>query len=81
MSKLESFLYNQIKDKSDDITIGYIKTFRSLSETSHLINERKGALFGYNVIVNVIKKINIFNFYLWKKMKIKKKHVKKYQKI
>lgn len=57
MSKLESFLYNQIKDKSDDITIGYIKTFRSLSETSHLINERKGALFGYNVIVNVIKKI------------------------
>ena len=57
MSKLESFLYNQIKDKSDDITIEYIKTFRSLSETSHLINERKGALFGYISIVNVIKKI------------------------
>lgn len=57
MSKLESFLYNQIKDKSDDITIEYIKSFRSLSETSHLINERKGALFGFSSVVNVIKKL------------------------
>jgi len=57
MGKLESFLYNQIKDKSDDITIEYIKTFGTLSESSHQINERKGALFGYISIVNVIKKL------------------------
>ena len=57
MNKLEAFLYNQIKDKNDDITIQYISTFRSLSESSHLINERKGALLGYFSIVNVIKRI------------------------
>lgn len=57
MGKLESFLYNQIKDKSDDITIEYIKTFGTLSESSHQINERKGALYGYISIVNVIKKL------------------------
>ena len=58
MNKLESFLYNLIKDKSDQITIKYIDQFHSLSESSHLINERKGALLGYFCIVNVIKKIN-----------------------
>ena len=58
MIKLESFLYNQIKDKSDQITIQYIDQFHSLSESSHLINERKGALLGYFCIVNIIKKLN-----------------------
>ena len=58
MSKLETFLYNQIKDDNDDNYIQYIKFFRSLSESSHLINERKGALLGYYSIVNVIKRIS-----------------------
>ena len=40
MSKLETFLYNQIKDDNDDNYIQYIRFFRSLSESSHLINER-----------------------------------------
>jgi len=58
MSKLETFLYNQIKDDNDDNYIQYIRFFRSLSESSHLINERKGALLGYYSIVNVIKRIS-----------------------
>ena len=58
MSKLETFLYNQIKDENDDNYIQYIRFFRSLSESSHLINERKGALLGYYSIVNVIKRIS-----------------------
>ena len=58
MSKLETFLYNQIKDDNDDNYLQYIKFFRSLSESSHLINERKGALLGYYSIVNVIKRIS-----------------------
>ena len=58
MSKLETFLYNQIKDDNDDNYIQYVKFFRSLSESSHLINERKGALLGYYSIVNVIKRIS-----------------------
>ena len=57
MSKLETFLYNQIKNKNDENCINYISNFRSLSESSHLINERKGALLGYYSIVNVIKRI------------------------
>ena len=58
MSKLESFLYNQIKDDNDENYIKYISFFRSLSESSHLINEKKGAILGYYSIVNVIKKIS-----------------------
>ena len=58
MSKLETFLYNQIKDDNDDNYLQYIRFFRSLSESSHLINERKGALLGYYSIVNVIKRIS-----------------------
>ena len=58
MNKLELFLYNQIKDKSDQITSQYIDQFHSLSESSHLLNERKGGLLGYFCIVNAIKKIN-----------------------
>jgi vacuole morphology and inheritance protein 14 len=54
---LEAFLYDQIKDDNDDYYIKYILNFRSLSESSHLINERKGALLGYYSIVNVIKRI------------------------
>ena len=54
---METFLYEQIKDDNDDYYIKYILNFRSLSESSHLINERKGALLGYYSIVNVIKRI------------------------
>ena len=54
---MEAFLYDQIKDDNDDYYIKYILNFRSLSESSHLINERKGALLGYYSIVNVIKRI------------------------
>ena len=58
MTKLESFLYNQIKDEKDENYIKYISTFRLLSESSHFINERKGALLGYYSIVKVIKRIS-----------------------
>ena len=58
MTKLEAFLYNQIKDENDDNYIKYISYFQSLSESSHLINERRGALLGYYSIVNVIKRIS-----------------------
>ena len=54
---METFLYDQIKDDNDDYYIKYILNFRSLSESSHLINERKGALLGYYSMVNVIKRI------------------------
>ena len=57
MNKLESFLYNQIKDENDENYIKYISIFRSLSESSHLINERKGGILGYYCVVNVIKRI------------------------
>ena len=58
MTKLETFLYNQIKDEKDENYIKYISTFRLLSESSHFINERKGALLGYYSILNVIKRIS-----------------------
>ena len=58
MNKLESFLYNQIKDDNDEYYIKYISTFRSLSESTHLINERKGGILGYYCIANVIKRIS-----------------------
>ena len=58
MNKLESFLYNQIKDENDENYIKYISIFRSLSESTHLINERKGGILGYFSIVNVIKRIS-----------------------
>ena len=60
MSKLEAFLYNKIKeenDENDNKYINYILYFRSLSESSHILSERKGAMLGYYSIVNVIKKI------------------------
>ena len=58
MNKLESFLYNQIKDDNDEYYIKYISIFRSLSESTHLINERKGGILGYYSIANVIKRIS-----------------------
>ena len=58
MSKLESFLYTQIKDDNDDLYFNYITTISSLSESSHMVNERKTAILGYYCIVNVIKKIS-----------------------
>ena len=58
MNKLEEFLYNQLKDDNDEKYIKYISKFRSLSESSHLMNERKGAMLGYYSIVNVIKRIS-----------------------
>ena len=58
MTKLESFLYNQIKEENDDNYLKYITFFRSLYESSHLVNERKGAILGYYSIVNVIKRIS-----------------------
>lgn len=59
MEKLESFLYNQLingKEK-DENYLKYITTFRTISESSHLFNEKKGAVLGYFSAVNVIKKI------------------------
>ena len=57
MTKLEFFLFSQIKDENDENYIKYITKFRSLADSSHLANERKGAILGYYSIVNVIKKI------------------------
>ena len=57
MTKLESFLFSQIKDENDEKYIKYIAKFRSLADSSHLAIERKGAILGYFSIVNVIKKI------------------------
>ena len=58
MSKLESFLYSQIKNDNDDLYFNYITTISSLSESSHIVNERKTAILGYYCIVKVIKKIS-----------------------
>ena len=61
MTKLESFIYNEIKeenDENDNKYINYILYFRTLSESSHILAERKGAMLGYYSIVNVIKKIS-----------------------
>ena len=56
MKQLEEFLYKQINDDDDTKYLCFIEKLKTLSETSQLINDRKGAFLGYFSLVNVIKR-------------------------
>ena len=58
MKQLEDFLYKQITDDDDTKYLCYIEKFKNLSESSQLMNDRKGAFLGYFSLVNVIKRIS-----------------------